>query len=77
VLDRNEDNTKLNLNELTEQCELFFDEHANSFPSDDFRNAFAISLSANFMDQLKNGDYLSRLMEHLILSPMRNLRGYC
>lgn len=43
VLARNEDNTKLNLNELTEQCELFFDEHANSFPNDNFRNAFVIS----------------------------------
>jgi len=43
VLARNEDNTKLNLNELTEQYELFFDEYANSFPSDDFRNAFVIS----------------------------------
>ena len=43
VLSKDEDETLMNINDVLEQSEMFFQEHPNSFPSDIYKNTFVIN----------------------------------
>ena len=68
-----QEDTNLNITEIISQCELFFNDHPNTFTSEESKCSYIIH---KLYDPAKKWGYHSSLMEPLRILDTKNLKPF-